>query len=259
MENVSIIIHGPLSTNTLSTVHKYYLNHKIVICCPQPEQNQYSIFEELEEISNIPNTSITIVTYDKDIVSSFYNNHYNRWYHFFSVDLALQYCYTDYTLKMRSDEYYSDLSPFYKAMIENPSKIVTSDIYFRQNSICPFHPSDHIVGGKTNIMKKIFQGAKMLCESFEELTTNNFIKSKSLNPFTLTPEQMIGIPAILSILSKNDIEDMSNIEIMKKVFHIIKAPDLGTIIVNSSSIKTTHTDHSYFQSHMDVDDIENYK
>jgi hypothetical protein len=215
MENISIIIHGPLHQNTISTIQKYCLNHNIIVCIPQPEQNQHSIFEELIKISDLPNTSIAVITYDKNILSQYYNNHLNRWYHFFSVDLALQYCYTEYALKIRSDEFYSDLNLFYEAMIANPLKIITSDIYFRQNYKYSFHPSDHMIGGKTEIMKNIFQGAKDLCESFEKLTGNEFIKSKSLDPFTLTPEQMIGIASISSILNQDDIEKMDNIEIMK--------------------------------------------
>jgi hypothetical protein len=259
MKDISIIIHGPLNTNTISMVNKYYLNHSIIICCPQPESNHYSIFEELTKISDLPNTSITIITYDKNILSPYYNNHLNRWYHFFSVDLALQYCYTEYVIKIRSDEFYSDLNPFYEAMIENSSKIITSDIYFRQNYKYPFHPSDHMIGGKTKIIKSVFEGAKILCESYEKLIGNKFIVNKSLDPFTLTPEQMIGIASISSVLIQDDIEKMDNIEIMKNVFHIIKASSLGTCIITSSSNKVTYTDDSYFQSSMDVDNIENYK
>ena len=259
MENISLIIHGPLNPNILSTVYKYYLDHSIIICCPQPEDNQQSIFEELVKISDLPNTSITLITYNKNVLGSYYNNHLNRWYHFFSVDLALQYCYTEYAFKIRSDEFYSDLNPFYTAMLENSSKVVTSDIYFRQNYKYPFHPSDHMIGGKTEIMKNIFQEAKELCESFKKLTGNEFIKNKSLDPFTLTPEQMIGIASISSILNQDDIERMDNIEIMKNTFHIIKASSLGTCIITSSSNKVTYTDNSYFQPDMDVDNIENYK
>ncbi len=144
-------------------------------------------------------------------------------------------------------------------MIKNSSKVITSDIYFRQNYKYPFHPSDHMIGGKTEIIKSVFKEAKTLCESYEKLINNKFIISKSLDPFTLTPEQMIGIASISSVLNQDEIEKMNNIEIMKNVFHIIKASNLGKVIITSSSNKVTYTDNSYFQSDMDVDDIENYK
>ncbi len=259
MENISIVIHGPLHANTLFTIQKYCSNHNIIVCIPQPDHTQHSIFEELIKISDLPNTSIAVITYNKDILSPYYNNHLNRWYHFFSVDLALQYCYTEYIIKIRSDEFYSDLNPFYEAMIKNSSKVITSDIYFRQNYKYPFHPSDHMIGGKTEIIKSVFKEAKTLCESYEKLINNKFIISKSLDPFTLTPEQMIGIASISSVLNQDEIEKMNNIEIMKNVFHIIKASNLGKVIITSSSNKVTYTDNSYFQSDMDVDDIENYK
>jgi len=273
MENVSLIIHGPLHINTLSTIHRYYQDHSIIICVPYPESDQHesiSILKEITQLSDLPNTSITVITYDKSILSPYYNNHLNRWYHFFSVDLSLQQCYTDYAIKIRSDEFYSDLNPFYKAMVSNPSKIITSDIYFRQTHMYHFHPSDHIIGGKTQILKNTFYTSKMLCEnikllielceSTEVLKNQKSIIYKSLNPFTLTPEQMIGISSILSISDiKEEIKDMNSIELMKNVFHIVKASDLGVFIVSSSSNKLTYTDDSYFQPLKDVNNIENYK
>jgi hypothetical protein len=273
MENLSIIIHGPLHINILFTIYRYYQDHSIVVCVPNPEPDQHkniSIFKEITRLSDLPNTSITVITYDKSILSPYYNNHLNRWYHFFSVDLALQQCHTDYAIKIRSDEFYSDLNPFYEAMVLNPSKIVTSDIYFRQTHMYYFHPSDHIMGGKTQILKNAFHTSKLLCEnikllielceSTEVLKNQKSIIYKSLDPFTLTPEQMIGIASVLSVSNvKEEIKDMDSIELMKNVFHIVKASDLGVFIISSSSNKVTYTDDSYFQSHMDVNDIENYK
>jgi hypothetical protein len=160
---------------------------------------------------------------------------------------------------MRSDEFYSNLNPFYEAIINNPSKITTSDIYFRQDSIYPLHPSDHIVGGKTQMLKKVFEASRVLCESIENVINNEIVVDRSFNPFTLTPEQMLGMSAIQCVLNKDDIKNMSNIELMKKTFYIVKASNLGTIIVTSSSNKKLHTDDSYFQSFMDIDNIENYK
>ena len=99
-----------------------------------------------------------------------------------------------------------------------------------------------------------------LCESNETLKNQKSIIYKSLNPFTLTPEQMIGISSILSISDiKEEIKDMDSIELMKNVFHIVKASDLGVFIVSSSSNKLTYTDDSYFQPYKDVNNIENYK
>ena len=273
MKNLSIIIHGPLHANTLFTIYRYYQDHSIIVCIPSPESDQHkniSILKEITRLSDLPDTSITVITYDKNILSPYYNNHLNRWYHFFSVDLSLQHCCTDYAIKIRSDEFYSDLNPFYKAIIANPSKIITSDIYFRQTHMYHFHPSDHIMGGKTQILKNTFYTSKMLCEnikllielceSTEVLKNQKSIIYKSLDPFTLTPEQMIGIASILSVSNvKEEIKDMNSIELIKNVFHIVKASDLGVFIVSSSSQKLTYTDDSYFQSHNDVNNKENYK
>lgn len=61
---------------------------------------------------------------------------------------------TEYTIKTRTDEFYSDWGYFIKQMIDNPNKIICNNIFFRKDSR-KLHISDHILAGKTSLLTSV--------------------------------------------------------------------------------------------------------
>ncbi len=114
-------------------------------------------------------------------------------------------------IKVRSDEFYPSLESFYvdiKNENEKPGEVgkyTTCDIFFRKDSVEKFHPSDHIIGGPTYLLKSGFQTSLYRCK-------------QKIPEYIKFPEQLI----CRSFLeSRNvDVKDYRSAEIMKKYFKI---------------------------------------
>jgi hypothetical protein len=120
---------------------------------------------------------------------------------------------TDYIIKVRTDEFYSDLSQFTKQCSTNPDKMITGTTFFRAKSIKPLCPSDHIVGmtwknavKKYNIAYDLFTKYLPIADIDIKRTTTPperflfrcFLYNKGVNlndnPIELMNKFVIGIP-----------------------------------------------------------------
>jgi len=63
---------------------------------------------------------------------------------------------TEYTIKVRSDEYYN-LEPFVDKMMENKDKVLFGNIFVDKFKTQPYHMGDHIFGGKTKFFKTAYE------------------------------------------------------------------------------------------------------
>ena len=75
---------------------------------------------------------------------------------------------SEFAIKLRSDEFYSNLD---KEILTLPeTKVTTSNIFERDIHYKPFHLSDHIIIGKTLLLKNAFFN---LMEYIHEVALNN--------------------------------------------------------------------------------------
>jgi hypothetical protein len=197
------------------------------------------------------------------------DNTQNRYYHFFSVHLALQAVTTRYSIKIRSDEFYSDLAPLIDAVTLNVDKLITTDVFFR-NPQMPLHPSDHVVAGNTQIMLDTFKTAKLLCEKDD--VPNSALLTKYIIDNTAKPntnkdkswfaaEQILGIATILSQVPSGKLNELDGIKLMRELFHIVPTHKLGLfrVMVNSSKGgPTEYFNSKFFDLSTDVSDIHDY-
>lgn len=73
---------------------------------------------------------------------------------------------TKFSIKLRCDEYWSNLQHITESFNQNEDIIVCGSLYFRPVGMHPFHISDHIIAGKTENLKLMFNSA------FENLKNN---------------------------------------------------------------------------------------
>jgi hypothetical protein len=78
---------------------------------------------------------------------------------------GLKKCTSNYSIKVRADEYYLNWDDFISKMVENPDKIITNNVFFRKVERYPFHISDHIIGGLTENMVDMFRNTKRALET----------------------------------------------------------------------------------------------
>ena len=70
---------------------------------------------------------------------------------------GLQKIKSEYTLKIRSDEYFSNLNPIIECISKNPNKLVCGNIFYKPWRINPFHMGDHIFACKTKTLLESYQ------------------------------------------------------------------------------------------------------
>lgn len=139
---------------------------------------------------------------------------------------------TEWVIKMRCDEYYSNLDKVYKKMIQNPEKIVSSSMFFRKWKMYPFHCSDKLLGGKTDNLFAMY-----------ESTLHN-LDIRLWN--TKIPESQLGLGYVmakendLDISTLNIDEKLSKHPFDPKVSTQILTNAISTIIKESTTLLTDH-------------------
>lgn len=78
-------------------------------------------------------------------------------YQYFNTLNGLRAAGTRFSIKVRSDQSYSNLKPLIDRMTEFQDKMVTSNVWFRYSNGTPFHPSDHVIGARTDLLIDTFE------------------------------------------------------------------------------------------------------
>jgi len=148
--DVSIVIQGPINRVSLCNLDNYRKLGKVIVSCYNtcevPElPSDVDVIQN--EIPNRPFFNASNIFFQT--LSSFYGAH--------KVD-------TQFTIKVRSDEYYTNLYPIIEALHLYPQKYVCNNIWVRKTSYTDGpHPSDHIIGMSTISMCFMFDIIKDIC------------------------------------------------------------------------------------------------
>jgi hypothetical protein len=73
---------------------------------------------------------------------------------------GLQFVKTKYTIKVRGDEYWSNMHLVYEKIKTDENKILCGSMFFRPIDLYAFHISDHIIGATTDNIKFMFENTK---------------------------------------------------------------------------------------------------
>lgn len=262
---VTLIIQGPLTIYTTFMLYRYADKYPIILVIPKDTSEVETVFKEINRILQNKEYNISLFMYDTSRDESILNTQ-NRYYHFLSTQLGLIACKTPYTIKVRSDEFYSNLDPFVETVLNSSGKVVTNDVFFR-NSKLPYHPCDHLIGGETIDLLKTFELARKFSEDKDYREAHPLVKfCKSLK----TPmgenlffaEQQLGVAAISTYYTQPKLEKSSVSDIMKDRFVIVPSSELGMFKVTFNSNKkgpTEYFDDSYYNKDIDVRDIQAYE
>ena len=146
MKNVTILIQGLITQECYNFFVETYPQYPIVFSTWSTNSLDLSYF---------PN-NVVFVTQKLPKTKG----HQNINYQIDSTLLGLNCTNTDFVIKVRGDEYYSNLKEVESNIESNPNKIWTSPIWFRHFNQWPFHISDHIMAGKTENLKLMFKTTK---------------------------------------------------------------------------------------------------
>lgn len=133
----------------------------------------------------------------------------------YSTYIGLNKCKTEYAIKVRADEWYKDFSAFITAMQNHPDHLITHNMFFRNIGQYPYHISDHVIGGKTENLLKMFQSCKDILDKKETLPDIPRM-------LTCCPEQWLTVAYMRCFYTKDDLLDIDKItEKMQKHFFIV--------------------------------------
>jgi len=266
-DKVTLIIQGPLSIYTTFMLYRYHRDYPIIVVIPKtiPQKSEL-LLKEIQRMMGDTDFKVSLFMYDDTCPDGVYNEQ-NRYYQFLSTHLGLTACTTPYAIKIRSDEFYSDLTPFIEEVLEVNDKIVTNDVFFR-NATIPYHPSDHLVGGDTKEMTNAFKLAREFSENTDLRETNPLTKicratKTPFGPNLLTAEQQLGIACVTIQYSTAKLEKLSIVDAMKERFRVVPTSTLGIFRIgfnsNNKDGPKEYVDESYFNKDTDIKDIEQYK
>ena len=142
MNDLTIIIQGRVLPECLEFYCKEYTDYNIII----------STWEDVTIDKSILTSNIKLIQSLKPIITG----KSNIFLQVESTVNALNLIDTEYCIKMRGDETYSNIEYVYHKIKSNNNKLYTTPIYFRHGVDCNLHPSDHLIAGKTQKLKNMF-------------------------------------------------------------------------------------------------------
>jgi len=146
MKDVTLIIQGRLYQDSYDFYIKNYTQCPVII----------STWTDCKiDFSNIPNNFIVILA-PLPLDSGKQNINYQL----VSTLNALKRVTTPLVIKIRGDEYYSNIESIYNQIKMEQNKIHTASIFFRAWQFAEYHISDHIIAGTKERVMLMFKETK---------------------------------------------------------------------------------------------------
>jgi hypothetical protein len=280
-DDFTIIIQGPLNDISISNIENYLKFGHVVISSWKENLNSY-FDDKLKYFKNDISIILHTLGHDYDekgnqLPDSIWHDLHARYGLLYRTNekgereadfqniakqvsstlMGLQETKTKFSIKTRSDESFSNLSPICDLLIKNEDKLITNDFWCMNHGYhygpeyyhC-FHPSDHIVASNTKLLLKAFQLArqKLINENFHIKGDNRFITDKNGINIYICPESLIGI----SFLESKEIEPdaKKSIDIMEQNVIIVDTNTLGKIKMyfRGANIETVNECHSFIHN-----------
>lgn len=198
--DVTIVIQGGDTPTTIISICLAFINANIVIST----WNQYN-FSKIEQI-----------------VKNFgYHNRSNIYYQIYTTLEGLKKVKsTKFTIKIRSDEIYSNYDYLAKLMVKQPEHLITGNQFIRPNWKYPYHISDHLIGGKTENLLIMFSNAKQLIESRK-------VHHLFFDKYRQVPEQVLTVSYLLGLNPYHKFSPLDTVRDMNSHFISIPPDKMG--------------------------------
>jgi len=129
---------------------------------------------------------------------------------------------TPYVIKLRSNWPYLNFQKIIKSFLEEPEKILTSNLFFRPTEMHPFHCSDHLIVSTKEVIEKAYYNVYQRCINKDIERT--YYASNYYNVSCSPAVEQIICDELL--YAKNIIDRDDPSAIMKANFNIIIAEEL---------------------------------
>lgn len=151
----TLVFQGPLHKNFIYGLLNNYKEYTDNIVISHWDTDDLSLLDYLSEY-DIAHTRVTN-TFHKSF--NVYHNQ-NVYYQVHTSRRGMEKVNTPFVLKMRTDQWYGNLVPFFEAVRKNPNKYVCANLHFRPEQLVKYHAADKLIGTNTADMLKTFEIAE---------------------------------------------------------------------------------------------------
>jgi hypothetical protein len=143
--NYTILIQGKIDRGMMNLWLKNYKDYHVVLSVWEDEDlSQYQIPNNWKIVIN----QYPLIRFRKEA---------NLDYQIITTLKGIEYVKTNWVIKVRADEYYSNLDIVYDRIVKFPNKIVTSSVFFRKWGMYKFHCSDKLIAGTVDNVRLMFE------------------------------------------------------------------------------------------------------
>lgn len=252
--SITLLIQGKINQHGLRMIEQYKDLYPIVVSTNALDEGvlRDTIQRHVEE------KKIKLILYQLSRPLEHVYNVANCYLQTSSVYYGLKEVNTEYVIKFRGDEYYSDIRPLVNAITQQ-EKLVTSDIFFRKqldyNQMYLYHTSDHYFGARTRHLLEAFQHMKRM---YEEVRYNQEVEPDLSFQHSLVFEQKMTIAYLLARGERNLPKDTEGaIRLLLKYVSMVRAQDLGdnTVVTANVFHRVYTNDYSYYDPKYDIWDM----
>lgn len=236
---VSIIIQGPLNQISLGNIPIYQDFGEVIISCWDSDN--------LRLIKNLKNVKIIINKFQETIL---HNNPQNLYRQVTTTLAGIKEASNDLCIKVRSDEYFSDLRPIIWSVEDNPNKITCSNIYFRK--CFRLHMSDHIIGTNKELFTKALEKTKHMLETGSSALGNTFPEIILTTVFL----ECKGFRCRNPWESTHSPNSKEEIELLKNNFIVIPVKLLGNFLIKCIYVPPIKTRPPVKEEREDIEKIK---
>jgi len=218
MEEVTLLVQGKITQEIYNFFTERFPQYPIVISTWSDHKLDLSYFPK----------NLTLVLQRLPGISGDQNQNYQ----FVSTNNGLTHVTTPYVIKFRGDEYYSNIENIMSQIKTNPNKIWCSPVFFRHWSMYQYHISDHIIAGKTENLKFMFQAAKYAFDNKLVFHTKDNIKYPYWEP------EIHLTRSFLMAKYPNNFHELDGRQLMVDNFDILNLAELTPYKVMCNLFKT---------------------
>ena len=226
---ITFVIQGPLTSETIKTAEIAKKHGEVIVSCWD---------------NDCPSLTKNLSKHARIVKNKFFKpkgyNFQNIQYQIKTFFEGVRATKTDYVIKLRSDEYFTDMSSLVDTARKNPNKITTCNFFFRPDVL--FHPSDHIIGGKKKSLFSMLVWSMEFIKNFKEdkpvhvrkvgLKSDLFYKDVTAElTFCISYLKGRGVDVVENIKGMDDNElKKYHKKIMNNHYALVRASDMGNFL-----------------------------
>jgi WavE lipopolysaccharide synthesis len=209
--DVTIVIQGRLARRGIENIPTYERFGRVILSCWD------SCDKSLLTGVDLPRIQVVITAKPEE---GKYFNYGNAFLQTLSTLHGVMHAKTPWALKVRCDEFYTDLSAFIGRMKAQPAKLITNNVFFRKDAMYKYHVSDHVIGGRTENLRETFRIMRDRCMALgenrpREPKTAGWMPTESL--IATSYLRHVGIAA----------EPARSKELMRTWFDLVRVSEMG--------------------------------